>query len=177
MALQTISARSKQVVNDFKKNEENSFYANVKVLNVSIANSNGWDYLVLRLDKDVDGMVDDAENDDAKVVGKTDKIWLIAGSVAAALRENEEVAFAASFLKSHPKRLIKLLSYAIVDVLCEKVTKDQEYINPFSTKEESDYTIDYDSIYHHVVNIRLSEVGRRYLDGALTDEVCADDID
>lgn len=139
----------------------------VVVKNVSVKDMEAYTRVALTLNKEVKQMV--ANDDGDYVEGTNNVVFVSAYSLGAILANNEDTAFAKNIVMRSPELLTMILSYAEIDIVLEHVKAGQEYINPFSTKEEP-RVIEHDSIFSHVVDIRLGKKGAKII-GALEDKL------
>lgn len=131
---------------------------NLVVKNVSLTDKETFTWVTLTLNKEVKTMVADADGN--YTVGTNNIVGASLYSIAAVLSNNEDVAFAKNFILQTPEMLSLVLSYASIDILQEPVTEGQEYHNPFSNKEKP-YIVKNNSIYNHVIDIRLGKKGQK----------------
>lgn len=149
----------KEVVAQLHK-EGAELVKNVIIKNVKVTNTGVFDRVTLTLNKEVSRMVDDGTGNYVK--GKSNIAFASAYSIGAVLANNEDIAFAKNLIMESPELLVMVLSYADVDILLESVTKGEEYINPFSNKTNAEgRVVEHDSIYCHVVEIRLGKKGAK----------------
>lgn len=131
---------------------------NVVVKNVMVKDLDNYTRVSLTLNKSVKQMV---LNDDGDYVeGEHNVVFASTYSIGAILANNEDVAFAKNLIMQSPELLTMLLSYAEIDMVLERVTAGEEYINPFSSKTEGN-VVEHDSIYCHVIDIRLGKKGNK----------------
>lgn len=129
---------------------------NIVVNNVTVNQCEKYVRIALTLDKPVEGFVDDGNGGYTK--GETRVIFVSLFSIAAMLRENDELAFVVNELVESPKSLEVLFSRASVDVIQETVVAGEVRTNPFTEKDD-EAVPDHDAIYNHVVGIKLGKMG------------------
>lgn len=134
---------------------------NVVVKNVTIKDINDFTRVILTLNKEVPQMVKQDNGD--YVEGTHSVVFASVYSIGAVLSNNEDIAFAKNLIMTSPELLTMILSYAEIDVVLEHVPKDTEYINPFSSKTEGK-PVAHDSIYTHVIDIRLGKKGAKIVE-------------
>lgn len=140
---------------------------NIIVKNVTIKDMENYTRISLTLNKEVKQMVANDAGDYEE--GTNNVIFVSAYSIGAILGNNEDIAFAKNLIMQSPELLSMILSYAEIDVILEPVATGQEYTNPFSDKTES-RVIEHDSIFTHVVDIRLGKKGAKIV-AALEDKM------
>lgn len=133
----------------------------VKVRNVTVTPQDNYVRLAITLDKEVKGMVQDADGNWGE--GKTKVIFVSAYSLGAILKDNDEAAFAVNYLNDNPNAFMVLLSRATLNVIVEPVVSGEEYRNPWSDAAEA-RVFDHDTFIYHVTDITLGDFGRRALD-------------
>lgn len=114
----------------------------------------------LILNKQVRGIVDNPETGE-KVIGDTDTIFVSVSGIAAVFGEDENTVAIKKWVKDNPSSLRVILANASVEVICEDVSGDIAYVNPFSDNAEPKDAKGYDSVYHHIIKIALSPKGMR----------------
>ena len=113
------------------------------------------------LNKSVRGVVADPETGEM-LIGDTDTIFVSVSSIAAVLGENPDTAAIKKWVKEKPSSLQIILANASIEVICEDVSGEIAYVNPFSDEGATPKPAKgYDSVYHHVVKIALSPKGMR----------------
>lgn len=147
----------KKVVAQLQKEGAESV-KNVIVKNVRIKDLDNYTRISLTLNKDVKQMVANDAGDYEE--GTNNVIFVSSYSIGAILANDENIAFAKNLVMQSPELLTMILSYAEIDILLESVKEGQEYTNPFSSSSETK-TIEHDSIYVHVVDIRLGKKGQK----------------
>ena len=147
----------KQVVAQLRK-QGAEMVNNVVVKNVQIKDMDNYTRVSLSLNKEVKQFIVDDNGD--YVLGTNNVIFTSTYSIAAVLANNEDIAFAKNIILQSPELLVMLLSYATVDILLEEVKAGTEYINPFSSRNESN-VIEHDSIFVHIVEINLGKKGQK----------------
>lgn len=135
---------------------------NLTVKNVTVTPQQEYTRLGLSLDKEVRGYRDNG--DGTYEEGNVNVIFVSAFSVGSILKDNDEAAFAANHLMSHPDGLGIILSRATIDIIQEDVKAGTEYKNPFASDDTKSTVFDHDAIINHVVGINLSDFGKTRLD-------------
>ena len=132
------------------------------VKNVTVTPQQEYTRLGLSLDKEVKGFRDNGDGtyEEAPV----NVIFVSAFSVGSILKDNDEAAFAANHLMSHPDGLGIILSRAKIDIIQEDVEAGTEYRNPFASEDSKATVFDHNAVINHVVNIELSDFGKTRLD-------------
>ena len=156
----------KKVVAQLQK-EGAEIINNIIVKNVTVSNKDSFTQVVLTLNKNVPAMLTTENGDHVK--GENNIVFTSTYSIGAVLSNNEDIAFAKNLIMQTPELLTMVLSYAEVTIVAEPVTKGQQYTNPFSDKDKV-HDVQYDSIYHHVTDIKLGKKGQK-LTGLLESKV------
>lgn len=134
---------------------------NVTVKNVTVTEFDDWCRIALTLNDDVNGYVKN-ENDEFEK-GNVNIIFTSTFSISSILKEYDDTAFAADYLRDNPEALKIVLSRSNIDILQEEVGEGEEYINPFSTSRNAT-VFEHNTIINHIVGIKLSEKAMKVLD-------------
>ncbi len=129
---------------------------NLVVNNVNVTPLEDYTRISLTLDKPVAGYV--LGEDGVYSRGETNVIFVSLFSIAALLKENDELAWCVNELIANPKALQVLFSRAKITLLQEDVVAGQTRINPFTGKEDENVP-DHDAIYNHIVDVKLGKMG------------------
>lgn len=134
----------------------------VTVKNVTVKVMDGYTRLGITLDKEVKGY---RQNEAGEYEEATTKVIFVSSySVAALLKENDDAAFAANHLVSHPDAMAMILSRAKLDIVQQSVEAGSDYKNPFASETSDSTVFDHNTIINHVVGIELSDFGKKRLD-------------
>lgn len=133
------------------------------VKSVKVTEQDTYVMISLTLDKQVEGYRADEETGIFEK-GMTNIIFSSSYSLAAVIKNNEEIAFAANSLVDNPKGFEVALSGASIDIIQQPVAADEMYKNPFSTRDSDGVAFGHDTIINHIVNIVPSKVAMRRLD-------------
>jgi len=131
------------------------------IKNVTVTVKDEYTRLGISLDKSVDAFVKGENEEYTK--GKSNIIFSSTFAVASLLKDDDEAAFAANHLITHPDAMGMILSRATITIVQQEVKSGEEYTNPFSEDAEP-VTFDHDVIINHIVDIKLSDFGKRLLD-------------
>lgn len=134
---------------------------NVTVKNVTVTQFDDWCRIALTLNDEITGFVKDGNDEFSK--GKVDIIFTSTFSISSILKEYDETAFAADYLRDNPEALKIILSRSTIDIIQEEVEEGTEYINPFSTSRNAT-VFEHNTIINHIVGIKLSEKALKVLD-------------
>ena len=134
----------------------------VVIKNVTVTPTEKYIRLGLTLDKEVDGYR--ANEDGNYVPAKVNVIFVSAFTIASLLKDDENAAFAANHLLSHPDALGIVLSRAKITILQESVASGTDYKNPFSSENSDSVVFTHDAIINHISSLTLSEFGLNRLD-------------
>ena len=74
------------------------------------------------------------------------------------LRQIPELKFLVDIVQADVMVLPRLLNQATINIICERVKKDEEYSDPFSSTDVTT-TVPNDSVYHSGYNLGLSAYG------------------
>ena len=129
---------------------------NLIVNNVTIAVLDNYTRVALTLDSSVEGYI--RKEDSTYEKGETNVIFVSLYSIAAMLRENDEMAFAVNDIVASPKSLQVLFSRAKISILQETVVAGEERTNPFTGKID-ERPLDHDAIFSHIIDVKLSKIG------------------
>ena len=151
----------KEIVAELIKNGATQV-KNVTVKNVTVKVMDAYTRLGITLDKEVKGYRQNESGDYEE--GTTRVIFVSAFSIAALLKENDDAAFAANHLVTHPDAMAMILSRAKLDIVQQSVEAGAEYKNPFASEDSDNVVFDHNTIINHVVGIELSDFGKKRLD-------------
>lgn len=151
---------NKEIINEMLKNGAKQI-ANITVKNVTVKQMDAYTRLGLSLDTEIDGYQTD-ENGEYQEA-KTNIIFVSTFAIASTLKNDDNAAFAANHLVSHPDALGIILSRAKITVVQQTVGADEEYVNPFASSGEAT-VFGHPVIINHVVDIKLSDFGLKKLD-------------
>lgn len=129
---------------------------NVVVNNVTVKECENYTRIALTLDKPVEGYVDDGNG--GYVKGETNVIFVSLFSIAAMMRENDELACIVNELVAHPHSLEILLSRSTISLIQEPVKAGEVRVNPFTEKEDESVP-DHDCIFNHITDVKLGKMG------------------
>lgn len=151
----------KEVIAELLKNG-GMMVKDLKVKNVTVAPQENYVRLGITLDKPVKGMIT-KDNGVTFEEGETNVIFVSLYSVTSLLKDDDDAAFAANHLVSHPDSMSIVLSRATINIIQEIVEEGTEYRNPWSTNAEAT-VFDHKTIITHIVDIKLSDFAIRKLD-------------
>lgn len=137
---------------------------NIVINNVNVTPLEEYTRIALTLDKPVAGFVQ--SEDGTYTRGETNVIFVSLFSIAAMLKENDELAWAVNAIINNPNSLQVLFSRAKITLLQEDVVAGQTRINPFTGKEDENVP-DHDAIYNHIVDVKLGKMGEIAIDRML----------
>ena len=129
---------------------------NIVVNNVNVTPLEEYTRIALTLDKPVAGYVQG--EDGAYTRGETNVIFVSLFSIAAMLKESDELAWAVNAIINNPNSLQVLFSRSKITLLQEDVAAGQVRVNPFTEKEDEKVP-DHDTIYNHIVDVKLGKMG------------------
>lgn len=129
---------------------------NVVINNVNVTPLEEYTRVALTLDKPVAGYVQG--EDGTYTRGETNVIFVSLFSIAAMLKENDELAWCVNAIINNPNSLQVLFSRAKITLLQEDVVAGQVRVNPFTEKEDENVP-DHSAIYNHLVDVKLGKMG------------------
>lgn len=132
------------------------------IKNVTVTPMSEYTRLGITLDKEVQGYVADSEGN--YNLSNTKIIFVSAFSIASLLKDNDDAAFAANHLVSHPEAMAMIMSRAKINILQQSVASGEEYHNPFSNNEDNTTVFDHDVIINYITDITLSDFGMKRLE-------------
>ena len=138
--------------------------SNLVVNNITVTPLEEYTRVALTLDKPVAGYVQG--EDGAYTRGETNVIFVSLFSIAAMLKENDELAWCVNTIINNPNSLQVLFSRAKITLLQENVVAGQVRVNPFTEKEDENVP-DHDAIYNHLVEVKLGKMGEIAIDRML----------
>lgn len=130
--------------------------SNLVVNNITVTPLEEYTRVAFTLDKPVAGYVQGEDGTYER--GETNVIFVSLFSIAAMLKENDELAWAVNAIINNPNSLQVLFSRAKITILQEEVVAGQTRINPFTEKEDENVP-DHDAIYNHIVDVKLGKMG------------------
>lgn len=97
--------------------------------------------------------------------GKSNNVFTSTFALAGSMKEDEDLSWMANAINEHPSVLNLILNGSKVDIIVQRVTKGEEYINPFTTKKDAEpTTFDNDTIIKYIVAIKLGKTGQKMAD-------------
>lgn len=97
--------------------------------------------------------------------GLTNVIYTSSFAISGLLKNNEDYAWLGDYVVDHPECIGILLSMSNINVVQQFVSKDTDYINPFTTKENAEpITFEHDTIVYHVIAIDFGKPGKLFAD-------------
>lgn len=132
------------------------------IKNVTVTAMSEYTRLGITLDKEVQCYVADSEGN--YNLSATKIIFVSAFSIASLLKDNDDAAFAANHLVSHPEAMAMIMSRAKINILQQSVAAGEEYHNPFSNNEDNTTVFDHDVIINYITDITLSDFGMKRLE-------------
>lgn len=137
---------------------------NVVINNVNVTPLEEYTRVALTLDKPVAGYVQGEDGTYTK--GETSVIFVSLFSIAAMLKENDELAWCVNAIINNPNSLQVLFSRAKITLLQEDVVAGEVRTNPFTGKED-EHVPDHDAIYNHIFDLKLGKMGEIAIDRIL----------
>lgn len=158
----------KQVVNELLANGCKKF-VNVKVKTAKVTEKedrNGEPYYMISLNLNSEVPAYVADEDGVFVKSTNNIIFTSSFSLAAIIRENEDISWCVNQLNRNPRGFEVLMAGASIDIIQEEVSADEVYVNPFSnrTVDEDADAYGHDAIINHIVAIKPSPKATKLLD-------------
>lgn len=136
----------------------------LKVKNVTISDEESYTRLGITLATKIPANVLDEQTATYKE-GLHNVMFSSVYAVIGAMKEDDELSFAANTVLESPKILNVLMNGGEIDVIQQRVAASEEYRNPFTTRTDPEIRVyDHDVIVNHIVKIRPSKVGIKGLD-------------
>ena len=148
----------KEVIKTLESNKDNVRVNGLQVLNVNVTPQEGeggeWIRVSLTLDDTVHGYT---QNPDGTYSDNgSNVIFVSLWSLISTLRTIPGRSFIGNHIQEHTDAIKVILAGAKIDIIQEKVTEGQEYINPWSNNP-TPKSISHDNYYNHVINIKTDE--------------------
>lgn len=96
------------------------------------------------------------------VKGERNVIFTSNFELIGLLKSNPRTKFLARMAQADEDILLDLIDGATVNILCEDVEEGEEYLSPFTYKDEGS-TVEHDSVYHSLYNLVLSDEGESWM--------------
>lgn len=149
----------KKLLNDGAKR-----FNKLKVKNVTISDEESYTRLGITLATKIPANILDEQTATYKE-GLHNVMFSSVYAVIGAMKEDDELSFAANTVLESPKILNVLMNGGEIDIIQQKIRANEEYRNPFTTRTDPEVRIyDHDVIVNHIVKIRPSKVGMKGLD-------------
>ena len=114
----------------------------------------------------VDGYVRDGEGE--YKLDKTHNVFVSVFAISGILKEDEDTAMLANYVIRNPRVCETLLSGALISIVQMPVKANEEYVNPFTTRTDSEpYVRDHDWIASHIIKLQLGAMGNKVVDKIL----------
>ncbi len=137
--------------------KENVRVNNLQVLNVNVTpqetEGGDWVRVAITLDSEVHGYTQNLDGTYSD--NGTNVIFVSLFSIVSALRTIPERSFICNHVLEHIDAIKVILAGAKIDIIQEKVSEGEQYVNPWSNKTEPK-SINHDNYYNHVINIKLA---------------------
>lgn len=134
----------------------------VKVKNVTVTTLDEYTRLGITIDKKIPSFI--AKDDGTYEEGEHNVVFISTYAISSLMKEDDDAAFAANYCVLHPQTFNLVLSRATIEIVQERVNKDEEYRNPFADEKTETVVFDHDVIINHVVDIKFSDFGKKALD-------------
>lgn len=139
-------------------------FNDVTIKNVVIEEFDNYTRVTLVTKEGLPAYVSD-DNGATYYEGKSNNVFTSTFALAGSMKEDEDLSWMANAINEHPSVLNLVLNGSKVDIIVQKVAQGEEYINPFTTKKNSEpTTFDNDTIIKYVVAIKLGKTGQKMAD-------------
>lgn len=134
---------------------------NLKVTNVTVTPFESYVRLGIRIDSEVDGYV--ADENGVMSLGKTDLIFLSTFAVSSVMRDDDELATIVDHIIANPNAFKLIMQGAKIDIIQQKVAKDDEYINPFASVK-TPTKMPNNTVINHIAAIILAPSAKKWVE-------------
>lgn len=136
----------------------------IRVKNINFAEQDNYTRISFTLASAIKGFVRDEATDEYKE-GTTSTLFTSLYAIAGAMKEDDNLGWMANALLERPQALNLILNGATIDVLQQEVKAGEEYVNPFSTRDDAEAQVyDHDVIINNIIGFKLSAVGQKMAD-------------
>lgn len=141
----------------------------LKVKNVKLKAMDNYVRASLSLMSKVPGFIP-VRDEDGELTGDfkqglTNIIYTSSFAISGLLKNNEDFAWLGDYVVDHPECIGILLSMSNVNVIQQFISKDTDYVNPFTTKEDIEpIQFEHDTIIYHVIDIDFGKPGKLFAD-------------
>lgn len=131
----------------------------IRVKNANFTEKDNYTMVSFTLANKVRGYIRDEETGAYKE-GMTNVIFTSLFAICGALKEDDEKAWIANHLLSHPSALPLLFAGSTIDIVQSEIPAGVTYRNPFSTRENVEgVTYDHDTIINNLIRVRFGKMG------------------
>lgn len=135
----------------------------IRIKNVNFTEKDNYTMVSFTLASPIRGYVNNGNG--VYEVGMTNTLFTSLYAITGAMKEDENLGWMANSLLENPTALNLILNGATVDIIQQEVITGEEYVNPFSTRNDNEPVIyDHDLIINHIVGFKLSKVGEKMSD-------------
>lgn len=136
----------------------------IRVKNINFAEQDNYTRISFTLASAIKGFVRDEATDEYKE-GSTNTLFTSLYAIAGAMKEDDKLGWMANALLERPQALNLILNGATIDILQQEVKAGEEYVNPFSTRDNAEAQVyDHDVIINNIIGFKLSSVGQQMAD-------------
>lgn len=137
---------------------------NVRIKNVNYTEKDTYTMVSFSIANPIDGFVSN-DNGVTYEKGKTNIIFTSLYAIVGAVKEDENLAWMSNALLNNPQALNLIFNGSNVDILQQEISAGEEYVNPFSTRTDSEPQVfDHDVIINYIIGFKLGKVGERMAD-------------
>lgn len=158
----------KEIVLNLIKNGGCKKISGIRVKNVTLKQEENYLRASLTLMNKVPGYVPvrDASGQITEYKqGLVNVIYTSSYAISGILKNDDENAWLGNHIIKHPQGILPLLVGSTISVLQQFVSKDTEYINPFTTREDAEPVVfEHDTIIYHVISLELGKSGNKFAD-------------
>ena len=151
----------KDVIKNLMASGKCQRFNGVVVKNVKIEEGEQYIRVTLVTKQPIPGMISD-DNGQSYHLGESNNVFTSTFALSGTMKEDEELSWMANSVNDHPNVLNLILNGSKVDIITHSVGKDEQYVNPFTTKVNPDPIIfEHDVVLRYIVGIHLGKTGEK----------------
>lgn len=136
----------------------------IRVKNVNATDKDNYTMISFSLASPIDGYVADPDTG-VYTKGKTNTVFTSLYAIAGAMKEDEDLAFAANHVRDNPHVCNMIFNGGTVDIIQTEVPAGTPYYNPFTTQTNAEPLVyDHDIVINNIVRFKLGNKGKQILD-------------
>lgn len=131
----------------------------VRVKNVNFTEKDNYTMVSFTLAAAIRGFIS-PDGGNTYELSTTNTMFTSLFAITGALKEDEEYGWMANTLLEKPDALNLILNGATVDILQQEISAGQEYLNPFTTKDNPEPQVyDHNVIINNIIGFKLGKTG------------------